>query len=279
MPLGVVRDLRLAEAETLQHGHHRAGVDRPPVGEVAIGRRGETHDVGLGWVDVVLQRFGDDHHVGRALRRLRERSPRLAQVQEDRADQGDVEGPEVGGHVVDVPLHELGGRAEGAVQMPPGVVVGIDRSLHDQLAFLGLVLAVKRQGVDRNVEAGLEGDDLGTLSLHPEGQVTGRGPQLEDPLARDIDPAEIFGLVTPEVPHPGQHRAIGHFGGVVPGEVAEIGSGASSPGCLLMGVVELAQIFLGWVIGEEWTASLRGRFRCFATCLLAFAPPEHGPSL
>ncbi len=40
-------------------------------------------------------------------------TPRLAQVQQDRTDQSDVEGTEIGGHVVDVPLDERRRGAEG----------------------------------------------------------------------------------------------------------------------------------------------------------------------
>ena len=173
----------------------------------------------LGRVQVVLQRFGDDHGLRRAPGRLGEGAPRLAQVQQDGPDHGDVEGPEIGRHVVDVPLDERGRRAERAVEVPPGVVVAVDGLLHDAQPLLVLVLALHRKRVDGHVEPGLEGDHLGAHALHVEGQGAGGRPELEHALAGEVHPAQVGGLVAAQVPHAGQDRPVGQLEGVVPDEI------------------------------------------------------------
>ena len=187
--LGVQGRLGLPEAEPGQHGDDGAGIDRPPIGQVVLGRGREAHDVGLRWVQVVLERLGHDHRLGRAPGRLRQGAPRLAQVQQDGADQRDVERAEVARHVVDVALDELGGRAQGAVEVPPAVVVAVDGLLHDAQPLLGLVVALHRERVDRHVEARLEGDHLGAHALHVEGQGPVAGPSSSTRLpARSTPP-------------------------------------------------------------------------------------------
>ncbi len=109
-----------------------------------------------------------------------------------------------------------------------------------------------------DVEPGLEGDHLRPEALHGEGQEAGGRPELEDPLAGHVDPAEVGGLVAPQVPGPGQHRAVGHVEGVVPGEVAEVRPFAALRERLLEGRVELSQVVLGRVIGEEGARAAAG---------------------
>ena len=236
---------------------------------------------GLGRVEVVLQRLGDDHGLGRPPGGLREGAPGLAQVQEDGPHDGDVEGPEVGRHVVDVPLHERGRRAHHAVQVPPGVVIAVDGLLHDAQSFLELVVAFDGKGVDGHIEPGLEGDHLGPHALHVEGQGAGGRPELEHTLAGQLHAAEVGGLVSPQVPDAGQDRAVGELEGVVPDEVREVGTLAPLRQGRLKVRGELAQVVLRRVRGEEGTAGGRSRSRARRAGGPAdgVTSPEHGPSL
>ncbi len=209
-------------------------------------------------MEVVLQRLGDDHGPGRPPGRLRERPPGFAQMQQDGPDHGDVEGPEVSRHVVDVPLDERGGRPQGAVQVPPGVVVAVDGLLHDEPPILGIVLAPHGERVDGDVEPGLEGDHLGAHALHGEGQVAGGRSELEHPLAGEVHAAEVVGLVAAQVPDTGQDRPVGQFEGVVPDEVGEVGARAPLRQRGLKAGVELAEVVARRVAGQEGAAGGRG---------------------
>ena len=122
------------------------------------------------------------------------------------------------------PWTKRGRRAQGAVQVPPGVVVAVDGLLHDAQPLLGLVFALDGKRVDRHVEPGFEGDHLGAHALHEEGQVAGGRSELQHALAGEVHAAEVVGLVAPQVPHAGQHRAVGKLHRVVPDEVAEVGT-------------------------------------------------------
>ena len=180
------------------------------------------------------------------------------------------------------PWTKRGGRAERAMEVPPAVVVAVDGLLHHAQPFLVLVLAFHRKGVDGDVEPGFEGDHLGAHALHVEGEGAGGRPELEHALAGQVHAAEVGGLVAAQVPHAGQDRAVGQLERVVPDEVRQVGALAPLRQAGLERRVELTQVVLRRVRGEQGTAGRRGRCsraRRAGGPALGVTSPEHGPSL
>ena len=161
------------------------------------------------------------------------------------------------------------------------LVVAVDGVLHDPQPALGVVTALDGQGVDGDVEARLERHHLGPLPFHEVGQVAGGRAELEHAPARQVDPAEVVGLVAPQVPGTWQHPAVGQLGGVVPGEVAEVRPLTELGELRLVRRVQLSQVVARWVVGQQGPAFGRGRRRgrLGRTARLGVASAQHGPSL
>ena len=107
---------------------------------------------------------------------------------------------QVPGQVVEVAVDQLGGRPVGRCMYhqllwTPSTVVCMSVG-----PVVRRVTAVDREEVDGDVEPGLEGDHLGPLAIHVEGQVARCGAGFDHPLAADVDAAQVGPLAAPEVP-------------------------------------------------------------------------------
>jgi hypothetical protein len=135
-------------------------------------------------------------------------------MEEDARQHGDIEPAEIARQGVDVAIYDLAAGSKLRVRVPPAVVHPLE--VGDAQAPVGLeVVAYLGKNVGSDALREFEGHDVSAPFLHVAGHVAGGGPDLEHPLIRNIDPAQIAALPSPQIPHPRNHIALPKIHGVV----------------------------------------------------------------
>src|SRR6202162_5100974 len=95
-----------------------------------------------------------------------------------------------------------------------GEPVAVSKAFHSRGPAPGELFDIQVRIGDRipcQVGRELDGNHLGTARLHEERQVARRGANLEDPLSREIDMAQVVLLAAAKIPMPALGHAVARY--------------------------------------------------------------------